>query len=160
MPWHVLTETNSIEVVIDGSKAVEDKLVQWGGPGGPMHECDGEYSLLPEDKGAPCGCPTTLKERKQRASNNRGPKPSINIDFRLAGVGEDLGKGKLIATAWSLAEVIHEIKNALDAVDGPALCRLEIVHVEYTSKVHGLVSYYWPNVVVLGSYNEAIAEER
>jgi hypothetical protein len=125
-----------------------------------MHECDGEYSLLPEDKGAPCGCPTTLKERKQRASNNRGPKPSINIDFRLAGVGEDLGKGKLIATAWSLAEVIHEIKNALDAVDGPALCRLEIVHVEYTSKVHGLVSYYWPNVVVLGSYNEAIAEER
>jgi hypothetical protein len=160
MPWHVLTDTNSIEVVIDGSKAVEDKLVQWGGPGGPMHECDGEFSLLPEDKGAPCGCPTTLKERKARASNNRGPKPSINVEFKLAGVGEDLGKGKLIATAWSLAEVIHEIKNALDAVDGPALCRLEIEHVSYVSKVHGPVDYYWPNIVVLGSYNDAIAEDR
>lgn len=160
MPWHVLTETNSVEVVIDGSKAVEDKLVQWGGVGGPMHECDGEFSLLSDDKGEPCGCPTTLRERKDRASKNRGPKPSINIEFTLPGVGADLGKGKLIATAWSLAEVIHEVKNALDNVDGPALCRLEIEHVEYTSKVYGPVSYYWPKVVVLGSYNDAIADER
>jgi hypothetical protein len=160
MPWHVLTDTNAIEVVINGSKAVEDKLVQWGGVGGPVHECDGVNSLLPEDQGAPCGCPPTLKERKERASKNRGPKPSINIEFTLAGVGEDLGKGKLIATAWSLAEVVHEVKDALDAVDGPALCRLEIEHVEYVSKIHGPVSYYWPKVVVLGSYADAIAEER
>lgn len=159
-PWQVLTDTNAIEVVIAGSSAIEDKLVQWGGPGGPIHECDGMYSLLPEDKGEPCGCPATMRERKDRASKGRGPKPAINVEFALAGPGEDLGKGKLIATAWTLAEVVHEVKDALDAVDGPALCRLEIKHVEYVSEKYGPVSYYHPEITVLGSYNDAIAEER
>jgi hypothetical protein len=159
-PWHVLTETAELEVVIAGSKAIEDKLVQWGGVGGPVHECDGINSLLPEDKGAPCGCPKTMAERKERAAKNRGPKPSIGVEFHLAGAGEDLGKGKLIATSWTTAGVIHEVKDALDAVDGPALCKLEIVHVEYTSEKYGLVSYNFPQMQVIGSYNEAIAEER
>ncbi|MGW5637132.1 hypothetical protein [Streptomyces sp. NPDC003832] len=159
-PWHVLSETNTLEVVINGSSAVKDKLVQWGGAGGPIHECDGVTSLLPEDNGAPCGCPATLKERKDRASKNRGPKPSINVTFTLVGLGEDLGKGKLIATAWTLAEEIHKVKDALDAVDGPALCTLEINHVEYVSKIHGPVSYYHPVITVQGAYNDAIAEER
>lgn len=159
-PWQVLTETNTLEVVINGSRAIEDKLVQWGGVGGPVHECDGINSLLPEDKGAPCGCPSTMKERKDRAAKNRGPKPSIGVEFTLAGAGEDLGKGKLIATSWTTAGVIHEVKDALDAVDGPALCTLEIVHVEYTSEKYGLVSYYYPEIKVQGSYNDAIGEER
>lgn len=159
-PFHVLTETPELEVVINGSRAIEDKLVQWGGPGGPIHECDGVNSLLPEDKGAPCGCPTTMKERKDRASKGRGPKPSIGVEFTLAGKGEDLGKGKLIATAWTLAGVIHEVKDALDAVDGPALCTLRVNHVEYVSEIHGPVSYYHPEIIVHGSYNDAIAEER
>ncbi|MGW5640978.1 hypothetical protein, partial [Streptomyces sp. NPDC003832] len=30
---------------------------------------------------------------------------------------------------------IHKVKDALDAVDGPALCTLEINHVEYVSKI-------------------------
>jgi hypothetical protein len=158
--WHVLTDTSTVEIVIAGSAAVEDKLVQWGGPGGPIHECDGMYSMLPEDKGEPCGCPQTMKERKELARKRKGPSPSINIEFTLAGAGEDLGKGKLIATAWTLAEVIHEVKDALDAVDGPALCELIIEQVEYTSEVHGLVSYKKPVIKVKGSYNDAIAEDR
>jgi hypothetical protein len=158
--WHVLTDAESVEVVIDGSKAVEDKLVQWGGVGGPIHECDGEFSLLPEDKGEPCGCPTTMKERKALASKNRGPKPAINVDFILVGAGEELGKGKLIATDWTLAGHIHEVKAALDEIDGPAICDLRRVHVEYMHDVHGLVSYHHVQIDVKGSYNDAIAEER
>ncbi|MFI8830563.1 hypothetical protein ACIGPN_05995 [Streptomyces afghaniensis] len=158
-PWHVLMDTNALEVVIAGSSAIEDKLVQWGGPGGPIHECDGMYSLLPEDKGEPCGCPDTMAKRKELAAKGRGPKPSIGIEFTLAGAGEDLGKGKLIATAWTLAGVIHEVKDALDAVGEPALCRLEIKHVSYLSEKHGDVSYYHPEITVLGAYNDAIAEE-
>jgi len=158
--WHVLTDAPSVEIVVDGSKAVEDKLVQWGGPGGPVHECDGMYSLLPENKGEPCGCPQTMKERKELARKRKGPSPSINVDFTLAGAGEELGKGKLIATAWTLAEVIHEVKEALDAVDGPALCELSIELVEYVSEIHGPVSYKKPVIKVIGSYNDAIAEER
>ncbi|MEU3686968.1 hypothetical protein [Streptomyces narbonensis] len=157
---HVLTTTKAIEIVINGSQAIEDKLILWG-PGGPIHECDGEFFLSPpEDAGSACGCPPVLAERKELAKRRRGPSPAINVTFRLAGVGEDLGTGKLIATAWSLAEVIHEVKSALDQVEGEALCSLELELVEYDSDKYGRVSYTKPVIKVLGSYNDAIAEER
>lgn len=160
-PFHVITETDELEVVIDGSAAVEDKLIQWG-VGGPLHECDGMFSLLPDDKGEPCGCPSTMEERKalSRKRPPKGPAPSINVTFTLAGKGEDLGKIKLISTAWTLAEVIHEVKDALDAVDGPALCTLKLELVEYISDKYGPVSYRKPVIVVQGSYSDAIAEDR
>jgi hypothetical protein len=161
MHLHVLTESPAVEIVIAGSKAIEDKLILWGA-GGPAHECDGEFSLLPDDKGEPCGCPRTMAERKDLARRRppRGPSPSINVTFRLAGAGYELGAGKLIATAWSLAEVIHEVKDALDQVDGEALCRLEIEHVEYTTKTGEAREFRKPVITVLGSYNDAIGEER
>jgi hypothetical protein len=160
MNLHVMTEADSVEIVINGSKAIEDKLILWG-PGGPIHECDGEFFLSPpEDKGQPCGCPSTLAERKDLAKRRRGPSPAINVTFRLAGHGYELGAGKLIATAWSLAEVIHEVKEALDQVDGEALCRLTLEHVQYTNKAGIDVSYRKPVIEVLGSYNDAIGEER
>ncbi|WP_329544683.1 hypothetical protein OG548_08170 [Streptomyces sp. NBC_01356] len=160
MNLHVMTESPAVEIVINGSKSVEDKLIQWG-QGVPIHECDGAYYLSPaEDKGEPCGCPTLMSERKDLAKRRRGPSPSINVTFRLAGAGYELGAGKLIATAWSLAEVIHEVKEALDQVDGEALCRLELEHVQYTNKAGIDVSYRKPVITVLGSYNDAIGEER
>lgn len=161
MHLHVLTESPAVEIVINGSKAIEDKLIQWG-VGGPTHECDGEFSLLPDDKGEPCGCPRTLEERKELARRRpaKGPSPSINVAFRLAGVGYDLGPGKLIATAWSLAEVIHEVKDALDEIEGEALCRLEIEHVEYETREGEKREFRKPVITVLGSYNDAVAEER
>lgn len=160
MSHQVLTDSTSVEVVINGSDAIEDKLIQWGANNLPVHECDGMYSLLAIDRGEPCGCPPLLSQKKDRARAGVGPGPSISVAFTLAGAGEDLGTGKLIGTAWTFAESIHEVKDALDAVGGPALCRLEIVHVEYMSDVHGKVSYYKPVITVLGSYNDAIAEER
>jgi hypothetical protein len=160
MNLHVLTESESVDIVIAGSRAIEDKLILWG-PGGPIHECDGEFFLSPaEDKGQPCGCPATLAERKDLAKRRRGPSPSINVTFRLAGLGYELGAGKLIATAWSLAEVIHEVKEALDQVEGEALCRLTLELVKYTNKAGINVEYRKPVITVLGSYNDAIADER
>ncbi|MGW4986301.1 recombination directionality factor [Streptomyces mirabilis] len=162
MNLHVLTDTPSVEIVINGSKAIEDKLILWG-QGGPAHECDGEFSLLPDDRGEPCGCPRTMVERKELARKRppKGPSPSINVTFRLAGLGYDLGPGKMIATAWSLAEVIHEVKDALDQVEGEALCRLTIEHVEYIDKAtQEKREFRKPVIEVLGSYADAIAEER
>lgn len=155
----VLTETNSVEIVIDGPDSIEDKLIQWGAQGGPIHECDGEFFLSPpEDKGAPCGCPHTLKDRKAAAKKKRGPSPHIKVTFRLAH-DYDLGQGKLIATAWSLAQVIHEIKNDLAEVGEPALCRLIIEPVEF--ELDGeTIRFKKPVIEVLGSYNAAIADER
>lgn len=156
----IMTDQPSVEIVVAGVSAVEDKMILWG-PQGPIHECDGSNFLSPADRaGEPCGCPTTLKARKAAGSKGTGPKPSINVTFRLAGAGYDLGFGQLRAQAWSLAEVIHEVKNDLAAIDGEALCRLELEHVEYMSDKYGEVSYYWPKITVLGSYNDAIADER
>lgn len=157
---HVMTESPSVEIVINGSKSIEDKLILWG-PGGPIHECDGEFFLSPaEDRGTPCGCPATLAERKELAKKRRGPSPNIVVPFRLAGLGYELGYGKLVGTAWTLAEVIHEVKEALDQVDGEALCRLELVHIQYVNKAGIDVSYRKPVITVLGSYNDAIGEAR
>ncbi|NYI06084.1 hypothetical protein [Allostreptomyces psammosilenae] len=156
---HVLTDASSVEIVVDGSSAIEDKLILWGRTG-PLHECDGEFFLSPvEDKGKPCGCPPLLADRKELARSGRGPSPSINIRFRLAGPGYELGVGRLIVTAWTFIETLHEVKEALDQVDGEALCRLEIEHVKYTKKDGTKVEYRKPVVTVLGSYNDAIADD-
>lgn len=156
---HVLTEADSVEVVIDGSHAIEDKMILWG-PRGPVHECDGVSFLSPaEERGNPCGCPTTLKARKAKAKNGTGPSPAINIKFRLA-ADYDLGQGKLMSQAWTLATVIHEVKNALDAVGEPALCALELERVQYTDAATGEArDFRKPVIRVLGSYNSAIAED-
>lgn len=156
----ILTDTPKLEVVINGASAIEDKLILWG-PRGPIHECDGVSFLSPPDEaGNACGCPALMSERKAKAKAGTGPAPSINVTFRLAGVGYELGQGKLISTAWTFAEVIHEVKDALDAVTGEALCTLELELVEFTTKAGIDVSYRKPVIRVLGSYNDAIADER
>ncbi|MGW6920868.1 hypothetical protein ACWGA9_06225 [Streptomyces sp. NPDC054950] len=159
--FEVMTDAASIEIVLSGADAIEEKLVQWSGQGGPpIHECDGVYSLLAEDKGEPCGCPDTLKERKKKHRAKKGPGPGIVTTFRLAGLGYELGLGRWIATSWQFAEVVHEVKEALDQVDGEALCRLEIVAKEFTDDNDELVKYKMPVLTVLGSYSDAIAEAR
>ncbi|MCX5153712.1 hypothetical protein OG914_06765 [Streptomyces sp. NBC_00291] len=156
---HILTEAESVEVVIDGSKAVDDKLILWGRTG-PIHECDGVAFLSPpERKGDPCGCPKLMTERKEMARQGIGPAPAINVTFRLAHDYE-LGKGRLIASAWTLAEVIHEVKDALDDVDGEALCRLTLEHVSYVNSTGVKVDFRKPVIEVIGSYNDAVAEPR
>jgi hypothetical protein len=155
----VLTDRESVQIVIDSAKAVDDRLILWG-PRGPLHECDGVYFLSPaEDAGTPCGCPKLLKERKALAAKDRGPSPHITVDFRLA-EDEELGNGRLTSTAWTFLQVVHEVKDALDAVDGPALCNLTLELVEFDSDKYGRVSYRKPVIEVVGSYNDAIAEER
>lgn len=146
----VVLDTNAsvVEVVVAGVSAITEKLILWG-PHGPVHECDGEFSLLPDEIGEPCGCPRTMTERKARASKGRGPKPSISIDFHLAGA-ESLGMLRYRATAWSFAETLWEVKDQLDAVGGPALCNLSLELVEYESKKYGPVSYTKPVLEVRG----------
>lgn len=117
----VLTETNSVEIVINGADAIEDKLIQWPAGGGqPIHECDGQVSLMADDLGQPCGCPPTLAEKRKRSGKKIGPGPNITVNFRLAH-DYDLGKGKFVSGAWGLATVIHEVKAKLDEIDGEAL---------------------------------------
>lgn len=154
--WAVDTERESIEVVVDASK-IESKLVQWA-DGLPIHECDGSTSLLPDDKGQPCGCPPLLSEKKERASQRRGPKPNIVLPIFLP-QDEDLGLGKYTATAWSFAEDLPYTMRELEAVDGLALCTLTLEHVEYTTRAGEKREFTKPVLEVVGSYNDAIADD-
>ncbi|MFC9620254.1 hypothetical protein ACFTXM_09720 [Streptomyces sp. NPDC056930] len=158
--FEILTGADSVEMVLSGADAIEDKFMQWGPNGLPIHECDGILSLMPEDRGEKCGCTGTLKERKAKARAGKGAGPNIVVTFRLAGLGYELGVGRWIATAWQFAETVHELKDALDDVDGEALVRVEIVQEEFTTDDGELVKYKKPVMTVLGSYNDAIAEDR
>lgn len=158
--YEVLTDSPSVEIVLSGADAIDDKFIWWGPNGLPIHECDGTVSLLQDDRGEPCGCSGTLKERKDKARKGKGPGPGIVTTFRLAGLGYELGVGKWIATSWQFAETVFKIKDALDAVDGEALCRLEIVQEEFTTDDGELIKYKKPVLTVLGSYNDAVGEER
>ncbi|WP_333731748.1 hypothetical protein [Streptomyces sp. IBSBF 3010] len=158
--FEILTDAQSVEIVLSGSDAIEDKFMQWGPNGLPIHECDGLRSLMQDDRGELCGCTGTLKERKAKSRAGKAPGPNIVVTFRLAGLGYELGVGRWIATAWQFAETVHDLKDALDDVDGEALCRLEIEHREFTNEDDELVKYKVPVITVLGSYSDAIAEER
>lgn len=152
----VLTGKDSVEVVIDGSKAIKSTLILWG-MRGPIHECDGVMSLMAEDYGQPCGCPPLLKERKQLAKSGRGPAPNTKVSFRLA-EDYDLGVGQLVSTSWELVKVLHEIENDLDEIQGEALCELNLELVEYEHSTFGHVRYRKPVIKVIKPWSEAIAE--
>jgi hypothetical protein len=100
-----------------------------------------------------------LKDRKAAAAKKRGPSPHVTVDFRLA-EDYDLGRARLTSTGWKFLETLHEVKDALDAVNGPALCVLRLELVEFDSDTYGRVSYRKPVIDVVGAYNDAIAEER
>lgn len=158
----VSTDTSEIEIVVTGP--IEAKLIQWQ-DGFPVHECDGAKFLShPDDHdlvGTPCSCPPTIEEKKDRARQRppRGPKPNITIPFRLANDYE-LGQGKYVATAWTFAEDLPWVLAELAEVGGEALCKLGLEHIEYKTQAGEKREFTKPYLKVVGSYNDAIAEER
>lgn len=160
-PWDVVTTSNEIEVVIDGSKSVYDHLVLWGTSGPPLHDCDGMYSNLAENKGEECGCGgdwEAIKARlKDPVKRRTQAAPVVEFTFTLVGAAEDMGTGKLNAGGVVLAEDAHRIKNELDAVGGPALVVLRKEEITSKNQPQGFVV---TRVEVKGSYNDAISEER
>lgn len=129
----VITDTARVDIIVDGSDAITDKLVLWGLGGVKIHECDGIEFLDEERRGQPCGCPALFQERKAAAKAGRGPKPDIQVKFRLA-ANPDLGMFRFSSSSWDMLRVLHEYKDALDAVDGPARCTLVLELVEFTPK--------------------------
>ncbi|WP_194292724.1 recombination directionality factor, partial [Streptomyces katsurahamanus] len=98
----IVTETDKILVVIDGSQGVKADMQLWG-RSGLIHHCDGVEFLSPEeDKGEPCGCPPLMEDRKAQDKSGRGPKPHTNVVFRLAD-DYHLGKFRFQSTSWKLA---------------------------------------------------------
>jgi hypothetical protein len=155
----VMTGAESVQIILDGPKAIDADFKLWN-RNKLVHHCDGVEFLSPDDKaGSLCGCPPTLAERKQAAKDFIGPPPSITFFFTLA-EDPELGRFKFQTGSWTLAEILHEYENALASIDGPAVATLTLELVEYTTKAGRFVSYRKPVLDGIRSYNSAIAEDR
>ncbi|MFD8318904.1 recombination directionality factor [Kitasatospora purpeofusca] len=153
----VATDTNSVPIIISGPDAIRFDMKHWIN-GKLAHHCNGVTFLSPdEDKGVACGCPKTIAERKERAKNERGPKPDIRLTFRLAD-DPTLGLFEYKTSGWTLLDDLHSIFKGLDAVGGAALAQLNNEHVEYTTKAGREVSYTKLQVKILKAYEDAITD--
>ncbi|WP_405620288.1 hypothetical protein [Streptomyces sp. NBC_00076] len=109
----VLTNSKTVQIIIepDGVSASFKQFI----PGsGLVHHCDGFSFLSPdEDRGEPCRCPSLIAERKLKATQGRGPKPSVDVEFRLLDA-PDLGKFRFNSGSWKLVEALAPLFEALD----------------------------------------------
>lgn len=149
----ILTDAQSVEIIIESSDKIDASMKLFGLQG-LAHHCDGVEFLSPEeDKGEPCGCPPLLQDRKDKARAGRGPKPSIDVVFRLA-EAPDLGIFRFNSGSWELVKVLHEVIADVDAYDGPVRATLAIEHVSYT-KAGRDVAYNKPVIKVQGAAEAA-----
>ncbi|MFI1201709.1 hypothetical protein ACH4VR_20040 [Streptomyces sp. NPDC020883] len=146
----VLTDTDSVKVIVDGPDAISFRMALYGVAGRPTHACDGVEFTEPEDprRGQPSGCPATVQERKAAAEAGHGPKPDQRIEFRLADAPE-LGKFRLMTGSWDFMKSLESLWRELEAVGGPALCSLGLELVEFTTKSGVDVAYRKPVLKVL-----------
>ncbi|MFF4390811.1 hypothetical protein ACFY0G_29105 [Streptomyces sp. NPDC001552] len=150
LAYEVLTSRESVRVLLAGPDAVAAHMVLWSSTG-LIHHCDGVEFLSPEEKkGQPCGCPPLLEDRKLAARDKRGPAPSVDITFQIAAAPE-LGAFHFMTASWQMAAQLSDLTDALERVNGPAVCDLTMELVVYTTKAGRDVCYRKPVVTVLGS---------
>ncbi|MFF4578233.1 hypothetical protein ACFY15_07515 [Streptomyces sp. NPDC001373] len=149
----VVTQLDKVLIVIEGPNALTMENCQWG-HSGLIHHCDGVESLMEKNKGQPCGCPPLMEDRKAQAKSGRGPAPDTNLVFRLA-EDYDLGKFRFKSASWKLAEVVHEIDEALSRHKGEVLAELCLELVEFTTKSGQGVRYRKPMITVLSAHDPA-----
>lgn len=157
LAYEVLTSRETVRVLLDGPDAVEARMVLRASTG-ITHECDGVEFLSPEEKkGQRCGCPPLLQNRKLAAKDGRGPTPSADITFQIA-AAPGLGTFHFMTSSWQMAAQLSDLTDALERVDGPAVCDLTMELVVYTTKTGQGVCYRKPVVTVLGSPDSVAPE--
>ncbi|MFG3295628.1 hypothetical protein ACGF3G_43400 [Streptomyces sp. NPDC048179] len=146
----VLTNRESVRVLMDGPGAVTARMVLWSSKG-IIHDCDGSAFLSPQGKkGQPCGCHPRLEDKKLAAREGRGPMPSIDLTFRIA-AAPMLGAFHFMTSSWQLTAQLSDLMEALERVGGPAACDLTTELVALTTKTGTNVCYRKPVVKVLGN---------
>ncbi|MGO1050758.1 recombination directionality factor [Crossiella sp. CA198] len=151
----VMTETAAVSIVIEQADHLRARMVLLGLQG-PVHQCDGMYSLADDDRGEPCGCPRSLQERKDKAKSGKGPRPDISLKFRLADDPE-LGYFLFGSGSWTLVSDLPELENQLAQAGGPVQADLKITHVAYTTKAGRDVEYHRPEIVLKGAVSVPLA---
>ncbi len=140
----VYTSATEVDVILDGPSAVKSGMVLWG-RNAMIRSCDG----VTQKDGSACACPQKITERKEASKAGTGCDPSIQVYFRLADL-PDLGKLRFMSGSWSMAAEIGEAEEKLAKIDGPALGKLTLVPVNYTTKAGREVSYTKPVLTVTG----------
>lgn len=143
------TSKDEIEILLDGPDAVRTGMALWSRTGKIIHACDGMVYTEGEEAGKPCGCPSSLKDKKDADKAGTGPEPNISIKFRLAD-DPDLGYFNFRTGSWSMAVEIDKAEQALAKLDGVAKAWLSLELVEYTTKAGRNVSYRKPVLTVIG----------
>ncbi|WP_406161031.1 hypothetical protein [Streptomyces canus] len=163
----VLTDAKTVQIIIEPD-GVDASFKQFIPGTGMVHHCDGFKFLSPdEDKGQACRCPSLIAERKLKATQGRGPKPSVDIEFRMADA-PDLGKFRFNSGSWKLVEALAPLFKALDEHGNsgsdetpgvPVRASLTIENVSYVPKkgprAGQTVSYNKPVVKVFGAVEDA-----
>lgn len=98
----LFTEAASVEIILDGPKALRQAMVLYGRKG-IIRVSDGETITHPdEDKGQPDPqAGQSFQERKAEAKKGTGAEPRIELWFRLA-ADPELGIFKFQSGSWSL----------------------------------------------------------
>jgi hypothetical protein len=132
----VITDAASIRVLLEGPSSIRSEMVLWGRQA-KIRSCDGVEQLgtSPDDpdKGRPCICPSTWRERKEAAAAGKGCEPSVQVYFRLADL-PDLGGFKFFSGSWTLARDIPGVEAKLATLgEGPIPATLSLVKVEMSN---------------------------
>lgn len=159
----ILTDSPSVLIVIEPD-GVDASFKQFAPGAGLIHHCDGfEYLSPDEDKGEACKCPSLVAERKLAADKLRGPKPSVDVKFRLYDA-PDLGVFRFNSGSWKLVEALGPLFAELDKFPGKQVrASLTIENVKYTPqkgpRAGQEVSYNKPVIKVMGVYEAAETAE-
>ncbi|WP_224768999.1 recombination directionality factor [Nocardioides ochotonae] len=152
----VFTKSTSVEVILDGPRALRQAMVLYGRKG-ILRVSDGETITYPEeDKGKPDPqAGQSLQERKDAARAGTGAEPRIELFFRLADA-PDLGVFKFQSGSWSLARDLAYFgtEDELADYDGPVRATLALEPVSFVAKsgprAGQNVSYTKPVIKILG----------
>jgi hypothetical protein len=149
----VFTATQEVEIILEGPKALRQKMILWGRNGKPIMSGDGQTL----DDGTPDpDAHLTFQERKQKARDGLGAEPQIEIFFRLA-ADTELGIFKFQTGSWSLASDLayNGTEAELEKIDGPTVALLKLEQVEFTAKngprAGQKVSYTKPVITIKGA---------
>ena len=133
----VFTAMSSLPVILEGPKALRQRMVLWSRAGKLISDSDGE--TLSDGTPDP-DAHLSFQERKAKARDGIGAQPQIEVFFRIKG-HEDLGIFKFQSGSWSMAQdlardaVEAELADHAEAADSKgveAVLRLE--HVEFVAK--------------------------
>ncbi|MFJ4687534.1 hypothetical protein [Streptomyces sp. NPDC088789] len=111
---------------------------------GFTHHCDGQQFLSPHRiKGDPCGCPESIKERKERARGRLGPQPSTEISFQIDSA-PDLGHFRMRSISWKFTESVASIRSLMNSTRDNLACDLSLAVVELPSATGRTATYRQP----------------